>query len=72
MDLLNVNSYVEDKYTKDTHVDLAMDMWITHNKTKLNVAAGGCRYPTTDIPYSVLEKRSAKCLVRSIPIMHRE
>ncbi len=31
----------DEQYTKDTHVDLAMDMWITHNKSKLTYSTSG-------------------------------
>ncbi len=41
LDLLNANNYVEEQYTKDTHVDLAMDMWITHNKSKVSYSTNG-------------------------------
>lgn len=60
LDLLNAHNYVETQYNKDTHVDLAMDMWITHNKTKQLVTRKYITYPPTrPAPYHY----KAKCLI---------
>ena len=48
------------QYTKDTHVDLAMDMWITHNKSRVAYSTKKYTYPTTPAP-RVYEQ--AECLI---------
>jgi len=61
LDLMSARSVEEEQYNKDTHVDLAMDMWIVHNKSKVVYATTTqFAYPTT--PHPVLQPHS-KCLI---------
>ena len=35
IDLIAANTFIDDHSYKDTHLDLGMEMWITHNKSKV-------------------------------------
>ena len=35
IDLMNAKNLQDENVGKDTHMDLDLDMWITHNKTKV-------------------------------------
>lgn len=50
----------ETQYKKDTHVDLSMDMWIVHNKSKVEYSTYAYTYPTT---YAPVKYEQAKCLI---------
>ena len=49
--------------TKDTHVDLSMEMYITHNKTNLYRPTYAPIYYTTEAPYYSPHTYQAKCLI---------
>ena len=61
LDLMNVESFHETQYNKDTHVDLAMDMWITHNKTKVAYSTKHFSYHPSTTPMPRYDK--FKCLL---------
>ena len=48
---------------KDTHVDLSMEMYITHNKTTLYKPTYAPLYYTTEAPYYAEHPYQAKCLI---------
>ena len=53
MDILNARNARPPKYDKDTHVNLDMQMWITHNQTKVaypTPATYATKPPTTYPP----------------------
>ena len=49
--------------SKDTHVDLSMEMYIVHNKTNLYKPTYAPIYYTTEKPYYAKEEQQAKCLI---------
>jgi len=49
--------------SKDTHVDLSMEMFITHNKTNLYKPTYPPVYYSTDAPYYKEPYNSGKCLI---------
>ena len=49
--------------SKDTHVDLSMEMYIVHNKTTLYKPTYAPVYYTTEKPYYQEKEHQAKCLV---------
>lgn len=61
LDMLNANSVQEQERVKDTHMDLNMEMWITHNKSQATYYTHKYTYPTTTYPS--YKKYAAKCLV---------
>ena len=57
------NTYDDEIDTKDTHVDLNMEMYIVHNKTTLWKPTYAPVYYTTEQPYYKKEEFQAKCLI---------
>jgi len=49
--------------TKDTHVDLSMEMFIVHNKTNLYQPTYPPIYYSTEAPYYPTKHKQAKCLI---------
>merc|ERR1712215_262250 len=63
----NIPELEEDVESKDTHVDLSMEMFITHNKTVLYTPTYAPIYYSTEAPsyysQSADESKSKKCLI---------
>ena len=53
----------EEYDSKDTHVDLSMEMFIVHNKTTLYKPTYAPVYYSTEKPYYEKEEHQAKCLI---------
>ena len=60
IDLMNAKNLQDEQYGKDTHMDLDMDMWITHNRTKVYYSTYKYTYPTTYYP---IKYKQGKCLI---------
>ena len=52
VDILNARNAKPPTYDKDTHVNLDMQMWITHNQTKVEYSTDPPPYTTTTTPYT--------------------
>ena len=60
IDLMNAKNLQDEQFGKDTHMDLDMDMWITHNRTKVYYSTYKYTYPTTYYP---IKYKQGKCLI---------
>ena len=60
IDLMNAKNLQDENVGKDTHMDLDLDMWITHNRTKVFYTTYKYTYPTTAYP---IKQKQAKCLI---------
>lgn len=60
IDLLAAQQIQDEHSYKDTHMDLDMEMWITHNRSEIEYSTVKYTAPTT---YYVSEKKMAKCLI---------
>lgn len=58
---MNAKNFNDENYGKDTHMDLDLDMWITHNRTKVYYTTLKYTYPTT--VYPVKQVKQARCLI---------
>ena len=58
---IHINFVQEADHGKDTHMDLNMEMWIVHNKTKSYITTVQYAYPTTTPAAEI--KKYYKCLI---------
>ena len=53
---------IQDNHSfKDTHMDLGMEMWISHNRSKVEYST--VTYTLGTSTYAPVEKKMAKCLI---------
>ena len=67
---MNAKNFNDENYGKDTHMDLDLDMWITHNRTKVYYTTLKYTYPTT--VYPVKQVKQARCLISYYGYTKRE
>ena len=60
IDLIAAKQFKDDSSYKDTHLDLGMEMWITHNKSEVEYST--VKY-TMATSYYEPKKEKAKCLI---------
>lgn len=60
IDLMAATNVHDDHSYKDTHLDLGMEMWITHNRSEYEYSTVKYTIPST---YYVAPKKLSKCLI---------
>jgi predicted nucleic acid-binding Zn-ribbon protein len=61
IDLLGAKQVQDNHSYKDTHLDLGMEMWITHNRS--NVEYSTVKYSVSPEYYKPVAKKMSKCLI---------